>query len=74
MSEKNPHAVALGRLGAAKGQAARHAALTPAERSRIAQIAAGASWGAAARAKRAANGRRKGGGRKPKGYVAGPHK
>ena len=65
---KNPHAVALGKLGAAKGQAARHAALTPAERSRIAQIAATASWGQSARALRLANGRK----RKPKTIA--PHK
>ena len=33
---KNPHAVALGKLGASKGGKARAKALTPAERSKIA--------------------------------------
>lgn len=41
---KNPHAVALGRLGGAKGGAARAKALTKAERSRIAASAANARW------------------------------
>src|SRR5690348_2428677 len=39
---KNPHAVALSRLGAAKGGAARARALTPAQRSDIASRAGAA--------------------------------
>ncbi len=42
---KNPHAVALGRLGGLKGGAARSAALTPRKRSQIAAKAAKARWG-----------------------------
>jgi hypothetical protein len=42
---KNPHAVALGRLGGIKGGAARAAALTPRKRSQIAAKAAKARWG-----------------------------
>lgn len=42
--EKNPHAVALGRLGGKKGGNARAAALTAEERSKIAQKAARARW------------------------------
>lgn len=57
--EKNPHAVALGRLGAAKGNAARNAALTSEQRREIAQRAGIASWEGAARAKRTANGRKR---------------
>jgi hypothetical protein len=38
--EKNPHAVALGRLGGKKGGHARSEALTPEERSAIARKAA----------------------------------
>jgi hypothetical protein len=41
---KNPHAVALGRLGGAKGGAARAAALSPRKRSAIAKKAAEARW------------------------------
>jgi hypothetical protein len=41
---KNPAAVALGKLGGAKGGAARAKALSPGERSRIAKIAASARW------------------------------
>ena len=41
---KNPHAVALGRLGGKKGGKARANALTAEERSRIARIAAQARW------------------------------
>ena len=41
---KNPAAVALGKLGGAKGGAARAAALTPAKRKAIAQKAAKARW------------------------------
>jgi hypothetical protein len=44
-STKNPHAVALGRLGGAKGGAARAAALSPRKRSAIAKKAARARWG-----------------------------
>jgi hypothetical protein len=43
---KNPTAVALGRLGGAKGGAARAAALSPKKRSAIAKKAALARWGA----------------------------
>jgi hypothetical protein len=42
---KNPAAVALGKLGGAKGGAARAAALSPAKRSAIAKKAAKARWG-----------------------------
>ena len=42
---KNPHAVALGRLGGLKGGAARAAALSPRKRSQIAARAAKARWG-----------------------------
>ena len=48
--EKNPHAVALGRLGGAKGGRARAEALTPARRTEIATKAGTA--GGAARAKK----------------------
>lgn len=41
---KNPHAVALGRLGGLKGGAARAAELAPKKRSRIAAKAAKARW------------------------------
>ena len=41
---KNPHAVALGRLGGLKGGAARAAALTPKKRSQIAAKAAKKRW------------------------------
>jgi hypothetical protein len=41
---KNPHAVALGRLGGLKGGNARKAALTPARRKEIAQKAISARW------------------------------
>jgi hypothetical protein len=41
---KNPAAVALGRLGGAKGGAARAARLTPEQRSEIARKAAAARW------------------------------
>lgn len=43
--EKNPAAVALGKLGASKGGAARAAALSKGERSAIAKRAAEARWG-----------------------------
>jgi hypothetical protein len=41
---KNPAAVALGKLGGAKGGAARAKALTPAKRKAIAKKAAKARW------------------------------
>lgn len=42
---KNPHAVALGRLGGLKGGAARAAALSPRKRSQIAAKGAAKRWG-----------------------------
>jgi hypothetical protein len=42
--EKNPAAVALGRLGGLKGGKARAAKLTPAKRKAIAKKAATARW------------------------------
>ena len=42
--EKNPAAVALGKLGGAKGGPARAAVLTPKKRSAIAKKAAKARW------------------------------
>jgi hypothetical protein len=44
---KNPHAVALGRLGGLKGGKARATKLTPEERKGIARKAAKARWGKA---------------------------
>ena len=44
-STKNPHAVALGKLGGAKGGAARAAALSPRKRKMIAKKAAAVRWG-----------------------------
>ena len=44
-SEKNPAAVALGRLGGKKGGKARAASLTPEERREIAKKAAAKRWG-----------------------------
>ena len=44
--EKNPAAVALGRLGGAKGGKARAAALTKKQRSEIAKLAAKTRWAA----------------------------
>lgn len=41
---KNPHAVALGRLGGKKGGKARAMKLTPEQRSEIARVAAAARW------------------------------
>ena len=41
---KNPHAVALGRLGGKKGGKARAAKLTPDQRKEIATKAAAARW------------------------------
>ena len=42
--EKNPAAVALGKLGASKGGKARAEKLTPEQRSEIARNAAKARW------------------------------
>lgn len=42
---KNPAAVALGKLGGAKGGRARAAALSPAKRKAIAKKAAAKRWG-----------------------------
>lgn len=42
--EKNPAAVALGRLGGLKGGKARAEKLTPEQRKEIARIAANARW------------------------------
>jgi hypothetical protein len=44
-ADRNPHAVALGRLGGLKGGLARAAALTPKRRREIARAAARARWG-----------------------------
>ncbi len=41
---RNPHAVALGKLGGAKGGKARADKLTPEQRKEIARIAARARW------------------------------
>ena len=43
--EKNPAAVALGRMGGLKGGKARAAKLSPAKRKAIAKKAAKARWG-----------------------------
>jgi len=42
---RNPHAVALSKLGASKGGKARKAALSPAKRKAIAKKAAAKRWG-----------------------------
>jgi hypothetical protein len=42
--EKNPHAVALGRLGGQRGGKARAERLAPAKRSAIARAAAKSRW------------------------------
>jgi hypothetical protein len=42
--KKNPHAVALGKLGAAKGGKARAQKLTPERRKEIATLASRARW------------------------------
>jgi len=42
--EKNPHAVALGRLGGQRGGKARAESLTPAKRREIARVAARSRW------------------------------
>jgi len=43
--KKNPHAVALGRLGGLKGGKARAKKLSPLKRRKIARIAAMRRWG-----------------------------
>jgi hypothetical protein len=43
--DKNPHAVALGRLGGLKGGKARAESLSPKKRQQIARKAARARWG-----------------------------
>jgi hypothetical protein len=45
-NDKNPHAVALGRLGGLKGGPARAKKLTKKQRSEIAKKAAAARWAA----------------------------
>ena len=45
MEEKNPHAVALGRLGGLKGGKVRASKLTSEQRKEIAKKAAQARWG-----------------------------
>ena len=42
--EKNPHAVALGRLGGQRGGKARAERLTAAKRSEVARVAARSRW------------------------------
>lgn len=44
IEDKNPHAVALGRLGGLKGGKARFEKLTPEQRKEIAQKAAQTRW------------------------------
>ena len=44
VEEKNPNAVALGRLGGLKGGKARASKLTPEKRKEIARLAANARW------------------------------
>ena len=44
MREKNPHAMALGKMGGSKGGKSRAASLTPEERSASARKAALARW------------------------------
>lgn len=44
-AKKNPHAVALGKLGASKGGKARAQKLMPERRKEIATLAARARWG-----------------------------
>jgi hypothetical protein len=43
-AEKNPHAVALGRLGGLRGGKVRAERLAPAKRSEIARVAARSRW------------------------------
>lgn len=49
LPEKNPAAVALGKLGGPKGGKARMALLTPAERRKLAAKAAKARWASKAK-------------------------
>jgi hypothetical protein len=49
--QKNPHAVALGRLGGLKGGKARTAKLSPQERSELARKAVQARWAKARKKK-----------------------
>jgi len=49
--EKNPHAMALGKMGGAKGGRTRAARLTPEERSASARKAALARWAQVRRTK-----------------------
>ena len=51
MAEKNPHAVALGKMGGSKGGRIRAAKLTPEERSASARKAALARWANVKKAK-----------------------
>jgi hypothetical protein len=51
IGEKNPHAIALGQMGGAKGGKARAAKLTPEERSASARKAALARWAKAKKVK-----------------------
>jgi hypothetical protein len=51
MTEKNPHAVALGKMGGSKGGRTRAARLTPEERSASARKAAIARWAKVKKAK-----------------------
>lgn len=51
MREKNPNAVALGKLGGAKGGKTRASRLTPEERSASARKAALARWAKAKKGK-----------------------
>ena len=49
LNQKNPHAVAMAKLGASKGGQARAAKLSARKRSRIARAAARARWSKADR-------------------------
>jgi len=51
MKEKNPHAVALGKMGGSKGGKGRAARLTPEQRSESARNAALARWSKIKKAK-----------------------
>jgi hypothetical protein len=52
---KNPHAVALGRLGGRKGEKVRFARLTPEQRSELGRKAVLARWAKERKSKSAAN-------------------
>jgi hypothetical protein len=54
-AKKNPHAIALSKLGAKKGGVARAAALSPERRREIAQRAAQARWAKAKKKNRQAD-------------------